>query len=118
MGLNIPEYDGVQLVLAIQEELDRMDSLTETMREEGFLMDEAERAYRVEKRKRLLYEKARGTAVGIIQDVVKGYEDIADLKRASDDAEHAYWTTKQAIENAQQRIDFMRDLMRYERRGE
>ncbi len=46
---------------------------------------EAERAYRIAKRTRILWERGEnGTPVSIISDVVCGYDDIAALRFARD----------------------------------
>lgn len=109
-------YDGADLIRAAYEEMDRLDSLTEQMREEGIQRDEAERVYRIKRREQTLIESHRGAKMAVIERLVDGSEEIAYLRREFQDWDNAYWTTKQAIANATERLRFYRQLIEMEQR--
>lgn len=73
---------------------------------------EAERAYRIAKRTRILWERGEnGTPVSIISDVVCGYDDIAALRFARDCADAEYEANREALLLAKKQVDTVREII-------
>ena len=101
---------GMDLWPAIVDELDACEKCVEDMAELGRNAAEAERAYRVAKHKRIASERAyRNTPVTIIDDVVKGYEDIARLALERDEARVLYDANREAALLHKKRADIYRE---------
>ena len=69
----------------------------ETFRRSGIKYAENEAEYRKAVRVETLKERARGTAVGLTNDLVRGLDYVADLKQASMSAEALYKSSQEAI---------------------
>lgn len=103
-------HAGTDLVAELYAAFDRADELVSQMADDGKAKAEAEKAYRMAKRQRILYERVQNkTPVSLIADVVKGYEDIAMLACERDCAETAYVATKEAINLNKRKIDWLRE---------
>lgn len=105
-----PQITGVDLVADLQEFCEACWDCIEQMLELGRDKAEAERAYRVAKRQRILYERNRnGTPVSIIESIVKGYEDIAELSLNLTIAEEQYKANYEALLFYKKQIDALRE---------
>lgn len=72
---------------------------------------EAERNYRVRKAQEILKLRADKYPVTIIQDVVKGNKEVAELRLKRDIAESDYYTCISAIENLRLDIEVLRSKL-------
>lgn len=107
--------DPFNLQAALEHSLNEAAARIEEMRELGYQMAEAERAYRVAKQQRILFERDRNkTPVTIIQDVVAGYEDIAELKRKRTCAEVDFDANREAILFWKKQTDAIREQIQRE----
>lgn len=106
---------GVNLVQALDDSLEATENaITETKRL-AIAKAEAERRYRIEKRKRTLYERDYNkTPVSIIADVVKGYQDIADLAFQRDCAEAEWEASRESILYQKRLTDTIREQIKRE----
>ena len=103
--------DGVEITQAIREELIAAEECISQMQPLGASLAKAERAYREAKHKRIAYERSRNnTPVSILQDVVKGYADIAELVEARDMAQVLYDANREAELLHKKRADILRDI--------
>lgn len=108
-------FDGTDLYRQIMEALQNDEQCINEMTPYGIAMAEAERKYRVEKQRRILFERDHNkTPVTIIQDVVKGYEDIAALHEKFVIAQVEYETNKVAEMYWKKRADTLREIYRVE----
>lgn len=107
--------DGFTLQRSLEEAFETADELLEKMHELGYARAEAERNYRIAKQERILFERnQKNTPVSIINDVVKGYVDIAELKLKLDCAEADYSANYEALLFWKKRIDSYREQMQRE----
>lgn len=104
-------HDGLDLQTELMVALDEAEARINEMASLGEAKAEAERAYRVAKRKRLLMERQQGTPVSIIADIVKGYEDIAQLALERDCAEAVYEANREAIMFAKHKSAALREII-------
>lgn len=105
-------HDGVDLTAELFDADSRVAECINDMHVLGAKRAEAERKYRIEKRKRILYERDHNhTPVSIIADVVKGYEDIAQLAFERDCAQTEYDANYEAILYWKKRTDVLREQM-------
>ena len=103
--------DGAQLINSMLDELDEAKACVEQMLPLGRTLARAEQLSRQEKHKRIAYERAvKNTPVTIIQDVVKGYEDIAELACKRDLAQVEYDANKEAELLHKKSADILRDI--------
>lgn len=75
----------------------------------------AERTYRMEKRKELLKLRLEKCPVAIIQDIAKGDERISYLGLQRDLAENSYNVCQEAIRNTRLEIEILRSLLTWQR---
>lgn len=104
--------DGLDLTGELFEADKRVAECISDMHSLGAKRAEAERRYRIAKRKRILYERDHNkTPVSIIADIVKGYEDIAQLAFERDCAQTEYDANYEAILYWKKRTDVLREQM-------
>lgn len=73
---------------------------------------QTDRIYREAKSKRILYERVNNnTPVSIVQDVVKGYTDIAQLKVEQECAEALYQANYESLLWNKKKVDLFRELI-------
>lgn len=107
--------DPFAMYAELDDALDRAAACVSEMHELGRIKSEAERDYRVAKQKRILFERTQnGTPVSIIADVVKGYEDIAELALKRDCAQTDYDANYEAILYWKKRVDVLREQLQRE----
>ena len=106
--------DQITLFQAEQDALDHVAECIAAMHELGIKKAEAEREYRILKQKRMLYERHKGTPVTIIQDVVKGSQDVADLLFARECTVSEYDANYEAILYWKLRVNTIRDQIKRE----
>lgn len=81
----------------------------ETFRRSGIKYAENEAEYRKAVRVETLKERAKGTAVGLTNDLVRGLDYVADLKQASMSAEALYESSKEYINVLKIRLRMVND---------
>lgn len=107
--------DAFELFNELDEALDRTAELVSDMHVLGRKKSEAEKAYRVAKQRRILFERTQNnTPVSIIADVVKGYEDIAELAFRRDCAQTDYDANYEAILFWKKKVDVLREQLQRE----
>lgn len=105
-------FDTIQ---SLDEAMDKTAECIDDMYTLGAKRAESERAYRIAKQQRMLFERNHnGTPVTILNDVVKGYEDIANLKYNLDCAISEYDANYEAVLFWKKRIEVYRDILRRE----
>ena len=72
---------------------------------------QTERDYKVRQAQEILKLRAEGYPVTIIQDLVKGNEEVARLRLERDIAESAYYTCIGAIDNLKIEIEIYRSQL-------
>lgn len=103
--------DGTLVTIQMQDELTQAKTCVSQMVVLGQKLAKAEQLYRQEKHKRIAYERAvNNTPVSIIQDIVKGYEDIAELALKRDLAQVEYDANKEAELLHKKAADILRDI--------
>lgn len=80
----------------------QMDSALATLRQNGTIAAEKERAYRIAKAKLTLKLKSDGMPITIISDIVKGDEDVSLLAMERDIAMTNYKCNLEALHVKQQ----------------
>ena len=88
-----------------------------TLKERGQTKAKAERDYRVAVAKEILILRDKGIPVTIINDLVRGNEDIAELKLQRDIAETLYESAMQYIYSNKLNIGIVERQMEAERKG-
>ena len=87
------------------------------LKERGQTKAKAERDYRVAVAKEILILRDKGIPVTIINDLVRGNEDIAELKLQRDIAETLYESAMQYIYSNKLNIGIVERQMEAERKG-
>lgn len=77
----------------------------------GINKAQTERDYKVRQAKEILKLRAEGYPVTIIQDLVKGNEEVADLRLKRDIAEASYFTALEAMNNLRLEIEILRSKL-------
>lgn len=108
--------EEINLVAELQESLKRLDQLVSESGPLGEELAKAERDYKKAKRLGILYERAKGTAVTITSDIVRGREDISNLAFARDCAKTKWESNREAIMAEKIKINVMKDLVANEYR--
>ena len=103
--------DGVSMHQALMDAMAEADTALGRMAGLGRDQAEAEREYRVQKQVRTLWERAKGTPVTIMGDVVRGYSDIATLRLKRDCAAVEYEANREALLLAKKKIDTVREII-------
>lgn len=103
--------DGFDIVGALLDAHAQAEELCRDLKAAGVARAEAERAYRVGKRKGIVFERERhGSPASLTIDLVKGREDIAELALRRDLAESEYEATREALLVRKKEIDTLREL--------
>lgn len=85
------------LFFKIQELCDLNEERIQTMRSSGVQLAENEAEYRKALRLEILKERAKGTPVTIIGDLVRGLPHISDLRLKRDAAEAVYRSIQEEV---------------------
>lgn len=102
------------LMMALQRERDTLKKLIRDLQTRGKTKAATERQYRMAKKVLMEQERAKGTPVTIIGDIVMGDETIAKLKEERDNAEMMYEACQQAIYATKTEITIIMDLIKME----
>ncbi len=106
------EVSGQDMHRALMDAMGRARECQEQMVPLSAKAAEAEKAYRVAKRQRMLWERAENrTAVTILHDIVGGYEDIASLRVERDCAEALRDANREALLLAKKEVDVLREVI-------
>lgn len=76
---------------------DKLNTCIKMLRDTGGKFAEAERAYKIGLRKKALELRDRGFAVGMIDKIIYGEEEVADLRFERDVAEVNYKANQDAV---------------------
>lgn len=76
---------------------------------------QTERNYKVKQAQEILKLRADKFPATLIQDLVKGNEEVADLRLKRDVAESAYFTALEAMNNLRLEIEILRSKLAWER---
>lgn len=99
------------LIVALRQERTTLKELIRDLQTRGKNKSEAERQYRMAKAALMRIERAEGTPVTIIADLVVGDKKIADLKSQRDEAEMMYEACLQAIYATKLEINIIMQLI-------
>lgn len=99
------------LFTRIEELCDLNEQRVQDMRSAGVTHAENEAEYRKAKRIATLKERAKGTPVSLIRDLVQGDEHIAELKLKSDAAGEVRESIKEEIQVNKIRIATLREQL-------
>ena len=103
--------DGVRLQQGLMDALREMREAQRMMAGLGRKRAEAEREYRVAIRTRTLWEREKGTPATYMSDVVRGYQDIAQLRLERDVADAEYEANREAVNVAKKTVDTFREVI-------
>lgn len=87
----------MDLVLELQDKLDKLNISISELRNSGNALAEAEREYKILLRKEVLKLRDEGTAIGIIDKICYGIPEVADARFKRDVAEAKYKANMEAI---------------------
>lgn len=85
------------LFTEVTQKLDELDKALGSLGKAGRAYAQAEKDYKIALRKAILIERNKGTPVTVILNLVKGEEDVADLRFKRDCAETVYKTCLEGI---------------------
>ena len=77
-------FDNLDMAQELFEAYDRAEAALEDMKQSGIEQAAAERDWSIAVRKGTLYEKDKGTPATLVDKLVKGREDIANLRFEAD----------------------------------
>ena len=89
--------DSWELLPYLNKRRDDLNKALTIAKERGIELAEAERKYRVEKRKAILQAKHNGEKVSLIMELVNGDEVISQLRYERDVAKTLYASATEAI---------------------
>ena len=93
--------DLVNEIVALQRQL---DVSIKSLRTNGTLLAEAEKNYKVALNQKALKLRDEGMAVTLIQTIIYGYEEIAELRFKRDVAQTIYNANQEAINSIKLRM--------------
>lgn len=111
---NMGEYAGQGDYAELWELRQALANALESKRTSGFQLAKNNRAYKVAKASLILKLRSEGMPVTIINDVVAGDEDIADLAFARDCAQVTYDTDQEVINATKKNIGIVQDQINRE----
>lgn len=88
----------------VQELCELNEERVKALRSSGVQLAENEAEYRKALRIEILKERAKGTPVTIIGDLVRGLPHISELRLKRDTAEAVYWSIREEVNVNQLRI--------------
>lgn len=100
--------------MAMKQERQTLKELIKDLQTRAKKKSETERQYRIAKAALTRVERAEGTPVTIIADLVMGTPEIAELKKERDDAEMMYDACLQAIYATKTEINIIMQLISME----
>ena len=87
----------MDLILELNEKRRLLDKAIETLANNGYNLAEKEKLYKIAVNKKALELRAEDTPVTLINTIIYGYEDIAELRLNRDIAEVKYNTNLEYI---------------------
>ncbi|WP_132995804.1 hypothetical protein [Sporanaerobacter acetigenes] len=106
------------LIIESEELRKQLNNNIDELKIVGYKKAKAEYDYRVALSKEIMIQRNQGVPVTIINDVVRGNENIAKLKFQRDYAETLYDTTKQKIYATKIELEIVENQLQAERKGE
>ena len=107
-------FDSLDLTNEMFEAFDRAEALLDDMEREGSAMAAADRDYSIAMRKGTIYEKDRGTPATLIDKLVRGREDIANMRFERDCAEVRYKAAYEAALLSKKKADMCQKMLERE----
>ena len=107
-------FDNLDLHQEMYESFKRAEELLEEMKEQGIALAKAERDYSIACRKATIYERDRGTAATLVDKLVKGREDIANLRFEVACAEALYKAAYEGSILAKKKADILEKMIERE----
>lgn len=102
---------------AYKESMKNLKLANKVIIERGQAKAEAERLYRIARAKESLILQSEGKAISIINDLVRGNEEVANLKMEWDIAESNYESNMEYIRMCKIEINNIGRMMEAERAG-
>lgn len=106
------------LIIESEELRKQLNNNIDELKIVGYKKAKAEYDYRVALSKEIMIQRNQGVPVTIINDVVRGNENIAKLKFQRDYAETLYDTAKQKIYATKIELEIVENQLQAERKGE
>lgn len=94
--------------------INQLDTALSTLRKNGLEYAECEKAYRIAKTKEILRLRDEGYPVTLIQDIVKGLEDIAELDFKRKCADVVYKANGEAINVKKKELESIENELKRE----
>lgn len=95
-----------------------LNNIIGELKRTGYEKAKAEYTYRVALRKEILVQREKGSPVTIINDIVRGHEEIAKYKFNRDYAETIYETTLEKLRAIKIELGIVERQIEATRRGE
>jgi len=106
------------LIIESEELRKQLNNNIDELKKVGYNKAKAEYEYRVALSKEIMIQRNQGLPVTIINDVVKGKEEIAKLKLQRDYTETLYDVAKQKIYATKIELEIVENQLQAERKGE
>lgn len=106
--------DNLDLIGAMQQKLSELEVSVKHLRKTGTAYAEAEKAYKMALNKKALEMRDEGQAVGMINLIIYGQPEIAELRLKRDIAEVVYKANQEAINAAKIHINVLREQIERE----
>lgn len=107
-----------ELITEVKELRKQLNDSVNELKKVGYNKAKSEYNYRIALAKEILIQRSQGTPVTIINDIVKGNENIASLKLKRDSYETLYEATKEKIQATKLELRIIDNQLQAERRGE
>lgn len=90
-------YDNLGIVGEIQQKVNELEVSIRALRKTGAAYAQAEKEYKIKLRQKVLEERAKNMAVGVINMTVYGEPEVAELRFKRDVAQATYEANKEHI---------------------
>lgn len=90
-------YDNLGMIGTIQDKIKQLENSIKQLRYNGTTYANAEKAYKIKLRQKVLEMRSNDVAVGIINLTVYGEPEVAELREKRDIAEAVYKANLEAI---------------------
>jgi len=98
----------------LEEKRKLLDKAIEQLAQNGYDLADKERQYKIAINKKALQLKDEGTAITLINTIIYGYEDIAELRFNRDTAEVKYNTNQEYINTLKLQIRILENQLNRE----
>ena len=101
----------IDLLNELQNLQKQLSNSLKQLRTNGIKLAEAERDYKIAVNKKALELRSNDTPVTLINQIIYGYEDIAELRFLRDSAEVVYSANKEAINTLKLQIRIVQNQL-------